>query len=290
MSAHNRDSVQRHYASDANLRIRQETHDKYTVPQVDYVDWCLSAHRWRGDERVLDLGCGPGLYARKLLDRYPKLDYYGFDLLPAMLSNHPARQRTAIADAVQIPFASASFDLVMANHVLHHIEDVPTVLSEMRRVLKPDGILMAATNSTQTMPELQVLMRRAIVLLTRHSAVNVRPPAIPSDHFALENGTRMLARHFFAVVRHDLPADLVFPDVEPAMTYLESTRALREPQLPDDVQWDDMMLIMRQQINQLIKHMGELVIHKLSGVLLATNRGGFIHEYIEHTTPRSSDQ
>jgi hypothetical protein len=66
------------------------------------------------------------------------------------------------------------------------------------------------------------------------------------------------------------------------MSYLESTRDLREPQLPPDVAWDDVMVIMRQQITHLINHLGELVINKLTGVLIASDNGGFIHEFVEH--------
>jgi hypothetical protein len=131
-----------------------------------------------------------------------------------------------------------------------------------------------------TMPELQVLMRRAIVLLTRSGAATVRAPEMPTDRFALENGIRLLSNHFYAVVRHDLPSALVFPDVEPAMVYLESTRDLREPSLPPDVVWEDVMMIMRQQINQLIKHLGELVINKQAGVLIASDDGKFIGEFV----------
>ena len=65
------------------------------------------------------------------------------------------------------------------------------------------------------------------------------------------------------------------------MAYLESTRDMRESQLPDDVIWEDVMMIMRQQINQLIKHLGELVINKQSGVLLATDSGGPVSEFLK---------
>lgn len=275
--------VKRQYSSDENLRIRHETHDKYTIPKKNFVEWAVSCLQLQGHERVLDIGCGPGLYFTKLREVHPDIDYYGVDLMPAMLANHPAgANRLSVGDVQTLPFAAGLFDVVMANHMLYHVEDVESAIKEIRRVLKPGGMIMVATNSLNTMPELQVLMRRAIVLLTRQGAAQVRAPALPSDHFALENGTRVLARHFYAVVRYDLPSALVFPDVEPAITYLESTRDLREAQLPPDVNWDDVMMIMRQQINQLIKHLGELVINKQTGLLVASDNGGFIKEYMEH--------
>jgi SAM-dependent methyltransferase len=214
----------------------------------------------------------------------PDIQYVGMDLLGMMLEHHPAqngRGELGIGNIEKLPFADASFDVVMANHMLYHVNDIHQAVIEMRRVLKPDGILVAASNSVNTMPELQVLMRRAIVLLTRGGAAQVRAPELPSDRFALENGTRILAQYFYAVVRHDLPSALVFPEVDPAMEYLESTRDLREKSLPTDVVWDDVMMIMRQQINQLVKHLGELVINKSTGVLIASVKGGFITEFVK---------
>ena len=65
------------------------------------------------------------------------------------------------------------------------------------------------------------------------------------------------------------------------MAYLESTRAIREPQLPQSIDWDELMLVMREQVNRVIDHFGELVVNKVSGVLIASNQGGFIHEFVE---------
>jgi hypothetical protein len=65
------------------------------------------------------------------------------------------------------------------------------------------------------------------------------------------------------------------------MQYLESMRDLRQDSLPDDVDWEDMMLIMRQQITQLMKHLGKIEVNQISGTLIASDRGGFIREFVE---------
>lgn len=282
-SEHQDDLIRKHYSTDDHLRVRQEIHDKYTIPDRSFADWVIERIPWHGGERLLDVGCGNGLYYTKLNKQKPELDYVGIDLMPSMITNHPLvddKERIYLGNAENLPFPDHSFDIVMANHMMHHIDNIELALSEFRRVLAPSGIVVIATNSMATMPELQVLMRRAIVLLTRTGAASVRAPEMPTDRFALENGIRMLTRQFFSIVRHDLPSALVFPEVDPAMTYLESTRDLREASLPEDVVWEDVMMIMRQQINQLIKHLGELVINKQAGVLIASDDGRFIGEKI----------
>lgn len=280
--------VRQQYATDELLRVRQEIHEHYTVPKINFVEWAIQSMEWRGDEVILDVGCGVGTYYETLKAKFPNQTYFGLDLSPGMLAKHPAAGSVVLADAQQIPFADASFDVIMANHMMYHLQDTDEAIVEFRRVLKPDGVLMVATNSTQTMPELQVLMRRAILLLSRAAGSQVQPPVPDSDLFALENGSRQLARHFYAIVRNDLPTKLVFPDIEPIMRYLDSTRAMREPQLPQDVNWDDVMMVMRQQITHLVNHLGELVVNKLNGVILASDRGGFINEFIQYRESSSA--
>ncbi len=275
------EGIRRYYETDAYLRIEDETHAKYAVPKCDFVNWTLDTLAWQTDDMVLDIGCGPGNHYAQLIDRAPEITYFALDLSPFMLRNHPAQsERLALGDALQLPYADDSFDVVMANHVLYHLENIDRGLDEIKRVLKPGGKMLATTNSIHNLPELQVLFRRAIVLLSANGA-HVHPPTLPSDSFALENGTRILARHFYAVVRHDLPVQLIFDDIDPAMDYLDSMRDLRQHSLPDDVDWDDMMLIMRQQISQLIQLMGKLELNMVTGALVASDSGGFINEFIE---------
>ena len=275
------EGIRRYYATDEKLRIEDETLAKYAVPKCDFVNWALDNLAWQTDEVVLDLGCGRGNHYSRLIERAPGITYYALDLSPFMLLNHPAESgRLALGNALQLPYADDSFDVVMANHVLYHLDDVDHGLHEIKRVLKPGGKMLATTNSIHNLPELQVLFRRAIVLLSANGA-HVHPPTLPSDSFALENGTRILARHFYAVVRHDLPGQLIFDDIDPAMDYLDSMRDLRQHSLPEDVDWDDMMLIMRQQITQLIQLMGKLELNLVTGALIASDSGGFINEFIE---------
>ena len=272
--------VQQQYASDIYLRIRQETHEQYSVPRINFPEWVLSRIQWRGDEQVLDVGSGMGVYYNQLHHDLPAVHYYAVDQSIGMLRLHSAQGDLVLGDAQSLPYADQSFDVVMANHMLYHVPDIERALSEIRRVLKPDGVLIAATNSVQSMPEFHALFRRAMLLLSTPGQIYSQPPLPAQINFALENGTRMLARHFYAVVRHDLPSTLVFPSIEPVMAYLESTRAIREPQLPESIRWDDLMMVMRDQISRVLNHFGELVVNKVSGVLIASNQGGFIHDFV----------
>jgi len=163
--------------------------------------------------------------------------------------------------------------------MLYHVPDTDAALSEIRRVLRPEGLLLAATNSVHTMPELGTLSRRALLLLTDFSG-DVEALASDAGNFCLENGLQFLGRHFYAVARYDLPSTLVFLEPEPVLAYLESMRDLQEPLLPPGIAWEDYMGVMREQVTRLIGHAGKLVVRKLSGALVATQEGGFAAGFV----------
>ena len=267
------------YATDELLNTRYAIHEKYSVPSTDFSRWVIDRVHWRGDEYVLDLGCGPGRYAAALFDRVAQATYLGMDFSGGMLAQHPYPQNVAEADAQALPFADNTFDVVMANHMLYHVPNIEHAIVEIRRVLRPEGTLIAATNSINTMPQFYELYKRAIMVLTAPGTQATVP--LPVSHmFSLESGTRQLSRHFFAVARFDLPGAFVFDELDPVMAYLESARSLHEPQLPPGVAWDAVMLIVREQIKNQLAYMGELIVHKLSGVLIASDRGSFIRHYV----------
>jgi ubiquinone/menaquinone biosynthesis C-methylase UbiE len=94
-------------------------------------------------QRILDLGCGVGLFL-SWLSRGLDARLYGLDVSLGSLSL--ARQRTSAlhlvaGDAEVLPYANGSFDRVACNGAAHHLPDVETMLREVWRVLLPGGRL-----------------------------------------------------------------------------------------------------------------------------------------------------
>ena len=90
----------------------------------------------------------------------------------------------------------------------------------------------------------------------------------------------MIARHFRAVARYDHPGSFRFNEIDPVLAYIDSTRTLHVFELPEEVEWDEFMNVMRKQITRLIRAFGELQVQKLAGVLVGTNAGGFAANYL----------
>lgn len=277
--------MKRAYADERHLETRVRTHELYTVPQFSFPEWVLGQHQhWQGNEWVLDVGCGMGVYIDQIQERIPQGHLFATDLSYGMINratqnDHPQRATFFVQDAQHIAFPANTFDIVLANHMLYHMPDINDALNEIHRVLKPNGVLITAVNSQFTMLEFATLKRRALTLLGY-------PPAdeentISYHGFDLENGSVKLARHFRGVVRYEVPSALVFKDPQPVIAYVDSLRSLDEDNLPAGVAWEDYMMVMTNQIDRLISHFGELIINKLSGVLIASDGGGFAAKYFE---------
>jgi ubiquinone/menaquinone biosynthesis C-methylase UbiE len=96
--------------------------------------------------RVLELGCGPGHLAIRLV-RDHRLDVVGLDLDPAMVERARlgakrltgARPEFVVGDAAALPFDAAEFDLVVSTLSLHHWSDPASASAEIARVLRPGG-------------------------------------------------------------------------------------------------------------------------------------------------------
>lgn len=90
-----------------------------------------------------------------------------------------------VADPELLPFADASFDLVVSNLVLHWAGDLPGVLVQLRRALKPDGLLLAAMLGGQTLIELRTALFEAELAEEGGVSPRVSPAVTLADVAAL---------------------------------------------------------------------------------------------------------
>lgn len=98
--------------------------------------------RFGAGRDVLEVGCGTGL----VLDRIQRFarKAQGVDLSPGMLEKAQARGLpVTLGSATELPFADGSFDVTCSFKVLAHVPEVERALSEMARVTRPDGVVIA---------------------------------------------------------------------------------------------------------------------------------------------------
>lgn len=94
---------------------------------------------------------------------------------PGAVRVAPALPAAVIADEDRLPFADASFDLVVAVGGLASVSDLPGALAQIRRVLSPDGFFAAAFVGGMTLAELRADLLAAEVALTGRVAARIAP-------------------------------------------------------------------------------------------------------------------
>lgn len=103
----------------------------------------------RPEMRVLDCGCGPGTITVGLAEAVPGGEVAGIDIDAKQIESAQAlaaekrigNVRFEVANAHELPFPPASFDAVFANALLIHLSDPGSALSEIKRVLRPGGVI-----------------------------------------------------------------------------------------------------------------------------------------------------
>ena len=130
------DDWARTFHGHAFLQRSAERHAAFLLPSL------------RAGQRVLDLGCGPGAITRGLAERVaPGGTVVGVDLDPAYVAAAQERWSSIPgltfeqADGAALPFDDDAFDVAFAHAVLQHVESPEAVVAELRRVVRPGGVV-----------------------------------------------------------------------------------------------------------------------------------------------------
>lgn len=123
--------------------------------------------------RVLDLGAHHGLLADLLKSRAGTIDVFASDLSPrfAAQNNVP----TVAADEEFLPFRANCMDAVVSNLSLQWVNDLPGALLQIRQVLKPDGLFLAAVLGGESLRELRDSLMQAELAVTGGASPRVSP-------------------------------------------------------------------------------------------------------------------
>jgi ubiquinone/menaquinone biosynthesis C-methylase UbiE len=107
----------------------------------------------RGDEDILDAGCGTGLTTLRIAQQYPECRVYGIDLSPKMIkaARNDAAKRgldvdLCVGSITELPYPDGSFDVVLTNIMFHHLDlaEKRQAVAEIVRVLRPGGRYVSA--------------------------------------------------------------------------------------------------------------------------------------------------
>lgn len=256
------------YGDAEKLRVRQETHARYSENDASFLNWVLALLEPAPGQLVLDAGCGPGVYHPLLAARGARV--VGVDLFAGMAREArrqvvEGRLAVLIAQAAveSLPLTDAACDRVMANHMLYHVPDQVAALRELRRVLKPGGRIVLATNAADSGAELDAVHGAAA------AALGYRAEAGMSGCFTLDD--LPLVRRVFPAARVETREDFLrFPNADAALRYYASSGVDRLEELPPDGSHRARLLpLVEAAVAAIIAREGVFRVSKTAGCFVA---------------------
>ena len=251
------------YRDSANLRAPARLYQLFGANGVDWNRWVFDQLDLPDTTRILELGCGPGALWLRNRDRVPAGWHVTLtDLSEGMIEEAQANLRDLgpkfsfeVLDAQNLDYDTESFDAVIANHMLYHVDNREKAFSAIRSVLKEGGSIYATTNGAGHLRQLRALGQR------------VKPTTDWSsfeDRFSLESGATQLGKWFEHVEVRRVDGELRVTEVQPLIDYVQSTEQMR---LDEDQRW-----IFSAFVEQEISVNGAFRIATAGGIFVATKR------------------
>jgi ubiquinone/menaquinone biosynthesis C-methylase UbiE len=226
-----------YFSSTSNLEARIAIHQYSTNPEPWFSWLCArllspsSGAICFRDGHVLEVGAGTGElwnhvspsltrsltltdFSPAMCDRLQTREFLQGTLSESDCDDARERVEVKQCDAADLPFPNGIFDVVIANHMLYHVDDPDKVLAEFIRVLKPGGTVVISLNGANHMVELHELATRA---LGRSLSIIETTARMTAD-----NAQELLKKRFDCVTAERFPGNIHVPLPEPVIAYLES--------------------------------------------------------------------
>ena len=257
------------YSTADRLKARIDVHTRYSERQINFYGDVLDQLQLAPGLRLLDVGCGSGGYHPQLAQRGVSAVALDYSAGMVRTCQQQASERglpvqMVRADSQQLPFVDASFDRVMANHMLYHVPDILAALREMRRVLKPGGRVVLATNAADHMERVTALHREAA------RELGYTPETIGGMRFTLDHLDLVRAAFPTASVVV-IPNAFVFPSAEPVLQHYMSGRVDALADRPaDDSHRPKLAALVKAKIEAILAREGVFRVPKDAGCFVAT--------------------
>lgn len=248
------------YKDSKNLDVRVAIHKRFSTNPYGWFNWVFDSFAALPENaNVLEIGCGTGELWKECASRIPEnwaltLTDISDGMLDAAWRNliriHRGIKFERV-DSQSIPYADKTFDVVIANYMLYHVPDRRETLKEIRRVLKDNGVLFAATAGENHLREIYEWVFH----------INGGEQGQFALQFTLENGKEQLGEFFPRVELSRYPDSLRVTDVDMLMAYVRSMASV-------ELSEDELQKLKNKFAESLAQH-GAIHISKDAGLLQA---------------------
>lgn len=218
------DKVIEQYKSHDNLDIRVELHKMYSKNKLGFNNWIFSNYQNTDGVKILELGCGTGELWKSNLDSIDKMKQliitdFSNDMVETTKSVIGNRDNVNYErmDIQNISFKNETFDIVIANMLLHHVNDIDKAISEVNRVLKKGGIFYCATFGENGVVDYLASLFKDVVNQN-----------LENKTFTLQNGKTFLNRYFDTVEILIYDDELQVTSIDDLVQYIQSLKGISE--------------------------------------------------------------
>lgn len=215
--------LKQQYRDASNISARISLHRDFSMNPKSWFNWIFEECGFFDGEKVLEVGCGDAsLWTQNMPDIPQNIDITLTDISYGMVRDatrnvgeDDKRFTYEVMDAHSLYKQDETFDCVIANHVLFYCDDLDRVCTEIYRVLKPGGVFVCSTYSSQHMKEISELVKEF------DDRIELSAEKL-YEQFGKENGGAILGRYFDEVKWHGYEDELVVKMAEPVIEYVLS--------------------------------------------------------------------
>ena len=215
------DTVDTQYKNPNKLNIRIQLHQLYSTNKEGFNNWIVKHYNIKKESSILELGCGTGITWKDnthLLQDCKEV--YFTDLFEGMIKEaktnigEHSNIHYEVVNAEELPYEDERFDIVIANMMLYHIPNLDKALSEIRRVLKKNGIFYCATYGENGV---ESFINQMLNVQTERQHT-----------FTLQNGEDILEHWFPSVEKLEYVDKLRISDRSDLVEYIQSFKEMND--------------------------------------------------------------
>ena len=215
------DTVDTQYKNPDKLNIRIRLHQLYSTNKEGFNYWIVKHYDIKKESSILELGCGTGIIWKEHKNLlHACKEVYVTDLFEGMIEEaktnigEHSNIHYEVVNAEELPYEDERFDIVIANMMLYHIPNLDKALSEIRRVLKKNGIFYCATYGENGV---ESFINKMLNVQTERQHT-----------FTLQNGKDILESWFSSVEKLEYEDKLLISNRSDLVEYIQSFKEMND--------------------------------------------------------------